>query len=131
MVIKLDRLARSLPDARAIADELTVRRVRLKLGGSVYDPTDPVGRLLCNVLAMVADSSPTSFGCLSSSTFPTTCHTSSRSSPARTLPSASSNSKSPIVMASAPDTASRPVGSDRPVSLSWRRSICVVAKKAH
>jgi DNA invertase Pin-like site-specific DNA recombinase len=56
VVTKLDRLARSLPDARAIADELTVRQVRLNLGGSVYDPTDPVGRLLFNVLAMVAES---------------------------------------------------------------------------
>ena len=55
VVTKLDRLARSLPDARAIADELTARRVRLSLGGSVYDPTDPVGRLLFNVLAMVAE----------------------------------------------------------------------------
>jgi len=55
VVTKLDRLARSLPDARAIADELTARRVRLNLGGSVYDPTDPVGRLLFNVLAMVAE----------------------------------------------------------------------------
>lgn len=27
----------------------------LNLGGSVYDPTDPVGRLLFNVLAMVAE----------------------------------------------------------------------------
>jgi DNA invertase Pin-like site-specific DNA recombinase len=52
---KLDRLARSLPDARAIADDLTQRQVRLNLGGSVYDPTDPVGRLLFNVLAMVAE----------------------------------------------------------------------------
>ncbi len=55
VVTKLDRLARSLPDARAIADELTVRQVRLNLGGSVYDPTDAVGRLLFNVLAMVAE----------------------------------------------------------------------------
>ena len=55
VVTKLDRLARSLPDARAIADEMTTRRVRLSLGGSVYDPTDPVGRLLFNVLAMVAE----------------------------------------------------------------------------
>jgi DNA invertase Pin-like site-specific DNA recombinase len=38
VVTKLDRLARSLPDARVIADELTTRRVRLSLGGSVYDP---------------------------------------------------------------------------------------------
>ena len=49
VVTKLDRLARSLPDARAIADELTVRQVRLNLGGSVYDPTDPVGRLLVDL----------------------------------------------------------------------------------
>ncbi len=55
VVTKLDRLARSLPDARAIADELTAGQVRLNLGGSVYDPTDPVGRLLFNVLAMVAE----------------------------------------------------------------------------
>lgn len=55
VVTKLDRLARSLPDARDIADELTKREVKLNLGGSVYDPTDPVGRLLFNVLAMVAE----------------------------------------------------------------------------
>jgi hypothetical protein len=52
---QLDRLARSLPDARAIADELTARQVRLRLGASVHDPNDPVGRLLFNVLAMVAE----------------------------------------------------------------------------
>jgi DNA invertase Pin-like site-specific DNA recombinase len=39
VVTKLDRLARSLPDARAIADELTTRQISLSLGGSVYDPT--------------------------------------------------------------------------------------------
>lgn len=55
VVAKLDRLARSLPDARAIADELTARQVKLNLGGSVYDPTDAVGRLLFNVLAMIAE----------------------------------------------------------------------------
>ncbi|SDY35788.1 Site-specific DNA recombinase [Geodermatophilus africanus] len=55
VVTKLDRLARSLPDARAIAEELTRRQVRLSLGGSVYDPHNPVGRLLCNVLAKVAE----------------------------------------------------------------------------
>lgn len=55
VVTKLDRLARSLPDARAISENLTKRKVRLSLGGSVYDPTDPVGRLLFNVLAMVAE----------------------------------------------------------------------------
>jgi DNA invertase Pin-like site-specific DNA recombinase len=29
--------------------------VKLSIGGSVHDPTDPVDRLLFNVLAMVAD----------------------------------------------------------------------------
>lgn len=32
VVAKLDRLARSLPDARAIADELTARQVKLNIG---------------------------------------------------------------------------------------------------
>lgn len=34
---------------------LTTREISLSLGGSVYDPTDAVGRLLFNVLAMVAE----------------------------------------------------------------------------
>lgn len=55
VVTKLDRLARSVRDARDILDELTQRGVRLSLGGAVHDPTDPVGRLLFNVLAMVAE----------------------------------------------------------------------------
>lgn len=55
VVTKLDRLARSLRDATDIADELTKKGVALNLGGSVYDPTDPVGRLLFNVLGMVAE----------------------------------------------------------------------------
>jgi DNA invertase Pin-like site-specific DNA recombinase len=55
VVAKLDRLARSLPDARAIAAELTARQVKLNIGGSVYDPNGAVGRLLFNVLAMIAE----------------------------------------------------------------------------
>jgi DNA invertase Pin-like site-specific DNA recombinase len=55
VVTKLDRLARSLPDARAILDDLTRRQIKLSFGGVVHDPTDPVGRLLFNVLAMVAE----------------------------------------------------------------------------
>ena len=43
------------PDARTIVEELTRRQVKLSLGGAVHDPTDPVGRLLFNVLAMVAE----------------------------------------------------------------------------
>ncbi len=55
VVTKLDRLARSLPYARDILAELTASNVRLSLGGSIHDPTDPVGWLLFNVLAMVAE----------------------------------------------------------------------------
>jgi DNA invertase Pin-like site-specific DNA recombinase len=55
VVTKLDRLARSLPDARDISAELVAAGVRLSLGGTVHDPTDPVGRLLFNSLAMVAE----------------------------------------------------------------------------
>jgi DNA invertase Pin-like site-specific DNA recombinase len=55
VVTKLDRLARSLPDARDIVAELTARDIALSLAGAVHDPTDPVGRLLFNVLAMVAE----------------------------------------------------------------------------
>jgi DNA invertase Pin-like site-specific DNA recombinase len=55
VVAKLDRLARSLTDARQIAGELEERGVKLNLGGSVHDPTDPVGRLMFNVLAMIAE----------------------------------------------------------------------------
>lgn len=55
VVTKLDRLARSLPDARDISAELVAAGVRLSLGGTVHDPADPVGRLLFNVLAMVAE----------------------------------------------------------------------------
>ncbi|MNW40075.1 DNA-invertase hin [compost metagenome] len=55
VVTKLDRLARSLRDAKDIVDELTRREVKLSIGGSIHDPTDPVGKLLFNVLAMVAE----------------------------------------------------------------------------
>jgi DNA invertase Pin-like site-specific DNA recombinase len=55
VVTKLDRFARSLPDAREIIDDLTKRHVKPSLGGSLHDPTDPIGRLLFNVLAMVAE----------------------------------------------------------------------------
>lgn len=54
-VTKLDRLARSITDARDIVNELTRRGVRLNIGGSLHDPNDPIGRLLFNVLAMIAE----------------------------------------------------------------------------
>ena len=52
---KLDRLARSLRDAKDIIDELTAKDVKLSIGAAVHDPNDPVGRLLFNVLVMVAE----------------------------------------------------------------------------
>ena len=55
VVTKLDRMARSLRDAKDIVDELTRREVKLSIGGSVLDPIDPVGKLLFNVRAMVAE----------------------------------------------------------------------------
>jgi hypothetical protein len=40
VVTKLDWLARSLPAARAILEELTARQVKLNLGGSVHEYAD-------------------------------------------------------------------------------------------
>ena len=55
VVPKLDRLARSVPDARDIADSLVARGVKLALGHSVYDPTDPMGKMFFNILATFAE----------------------------------------------------------------------------
>ena len=55
VVPKLDRLARSVPDARHIADALVDRGVKLALGASVYDPTDPMGKMFFNILATFAE----------------------------------------------------------------------------
>lgn len=52
---KLDRLARSVHDASGIAQDLQQRGVALQIGREVYDPDNPTGRLLLNVLAMVAE----------------------------------------------------------------------------
>ncbi|MCY4012133.1 MAG: recombinase family protein [Gammaproteobacteria bacterium] len=55
VVTKLDRLARSVPDAREIADQLVERGVKLALGGATYDPTDPMGKMFFNILATFAE----------------------------------------------------------------------------
>jgi len=55
IVTKLDRLARSVPDARAIAGEVEQRGARLQIGTMVYDPSDPMGKMFFNVLAMFAE----------------------------------------------------------------------------
>ena len=55
VVPKLDRLARSVPDARSIADQLEAKGVKLALGASVYDPSDPMGKMFFNILATFAE----------------------------------------------------------------------------
>lgn len=54
-VTKLDRLARSVPDALDILNELDRRGVRFALGGSVYDWSDPMSRMFLSILAVVAE----------------------------------------------------------------------------
>jgi len=55
VVPKLDRLARSVPDERAIADELMKRGVKRQLGSTLHDPTDPMGKMFFNILATFAE----------------------------------------------------------------------------
>ena len=55
VVPKLDRLARSVSDARAIADELEKGGVALALGRTVHDPGDPMGKMFFNMLATFAE----------------------------------------------------------------------------
>jgi DNA invertase Pin-like site-specific DNA recombinase len=55
VVPKLDRLARSVPDARDIGDTLAKRGVSLSLGGQIYDPDDPMEKLFFNILATFAE----------------------------------------------------------------------------
>src|SRR3954469_21383899 len=55
VVPKLDRLARSVPDARDIGDSLVAREVKLSVGGTSYDPSDPMGKMFFNILATFAE----------------------------------------------------------------------------
>ncbi|MEQ4723606.1 recombinase family protein [Nonomuraea sp. B19D2] len=55
VVPKLDRLARSVPDARDIGDTLLARGIRLSLGGNIYDPADPMSKMFFNMLAVFAE----------------------------------------------------------------------------
>jgi DNA invertase Pin-like site-specific DNA recombinase len=54
-VTKLDRLARSVPDALDILNHLSARGVRFALGGSVYDWNDPFARMFLQILAVIAE----------------------------------------------------------------------------
>ena len=55
VVPKLDRLARSVPDARDIGDSLAARGIRLQLGTQVYDPHDPMSKMFFGMLAVFAE----------------------------------------------------------------------------
>jgi DNA invertase Pin-like site-specific DNA recombinase len=59
VVTKLDRLARSLRDAKDIIDELTGREVKLSIGGSVHDPTIPPAGSSSTSLPWSPNSKPT------------------------------------------------------------------------
>ena len=54
-VTKLDRLARSVPDALAILTQLSDRGVKFALGGSIYDWHDPMARMFLQILAVIAE----------------------------------------------------------------------------
>ena len=55
VVPKLDRLARSVPDARAIAERLRERGVKLALGRALFDPCGPTGKTFFSILATFAE----------------------------------------------------------------------------
>ncbi len=55
VVPKLDRSARSVPNARAIANQLRERGVKLALSRTLYDPNDPMGKMFFNILATFAE----------------------------------------------------------------------------
>ena len=54
-VTKLDRLARSVPDALDILSQLYHRGIRFALGGSAYDWNDPFARMFLQILAVIAE----------------------------------------------------------------------------
>ncbi len=55
IVPRLDRFARSVPDARSLADLIISRGARLQIGSTVYDPADPFGKMFFNILASFAE----------------------------------------------------------------------------
>ncbi len=52
---KLDRLARSVPDARDIITDLSERGVRLNVGGAIYNWKDPMAKMFLQMLAVFAE----------------------------------------------------------------------------
>ena len=55
IVPRLDRFARSVPDARSLADLIISRGARLQIGPAVYEPADPFGKMFFNILASFAE----------------------------------------------------------------------------
>lgn len=55
VVTKLDRLGRSISDVSSIAEYLTEQGVNLQMGSTVYDPTDPFGKMFFNMTALFAE----------------------------------------------------------------------------
>jgi DNA invertase Pin-like site-specific DNA recombinase len=55
VVSKLDRLARSVPDALGILQHLSDRGVKFALGGSVYDWNDAFAKMFLTILATIAE----------------------------------------------------------------------------
>src|ERR1039457_3941027 len=49
------RPARPAPDPRHIGDSLVARGIKLSLGGTIYDPADPLGKMFFNILATFAE----------------------------------------------------------------------------
>lgn len=55
IVTKLDRLARSVRDARDLMDSLSDQGVTLQIGSVVHDPDDPTWKQFRDALAVVAE----------------------------------------------------------------------------
>ena len=55
VVTRLDRLGRSFPDLRTIADGLDKKGVTLVFEGHRYDPNDPIGKMFFSILAVFAE----------------------------------------------------------------------------
>lgn len=55
VVSKLDRLGRSIRDLAEIADEIQAKGAALNINGSIYDPSDPMGKFVFMLFAMFAE----------------------------------------------------------------------------
>ena len=70
VVPELDRLPTSVPDSRAVADQLRERSVKPAIGRTLYDPGDPIGKPVFNILAPSPSSKPISSACAPTRAWP-------------------------------------------------------------